>query len=518
MSIKNRLLYSFITKINIAFACIVTVILSIFGVYNHTLLKESMMADLDVKAENIGGRLSESLLEPLWNLDEDVYLKIIKSELSTKTVPAIKLISSSDELVSSLSINNKDEIINLKDDDTTKLPYYSYEKVKNLKYDVYGEEENLGKVILYVSDHHVQQQLKLLLYRQVIQIIILDVILAVFQIIILNVVISQPLSKLNKALSNIAERGGDLRRRLQVNSKDELGVIAKTFNLFIHGLQEIIKKAKMCSRELYKIAEDSATNTTQIYEDIDREKQEISSLATAVTEMSASARLVAENAKRASTYTKNAHSESSNGKKVVDLTIHKINDLVVNVEDTATFIEEITNRTDQIEFILGTIREISQQTNLLALNAAIEAARAGDAGRGFSIVADEVRSLSLRTNQATEEIHGMIKSFKDDTQKSIDVMESSHQKAQSCVEQVTEAGESLEKISSSVEKILDMSTYIANAADEQYHVSSEIDRNISNINVLINNTHNITKNSAQGAERAKITAQTLKDLMDNFRV
>lgn len=517
MKPKVNFIYSFITKLNLAFAVIVTLILSIFGLYNHKHLEDKMLMDLNNRAKNISERLSESLLEPIWNLDQDVYNKIIESELSKEYVPVIELLSIDGDPVSIKKIQLDDKIVIIEKREDINQSEYAYKVESELKYDMYGEVQDLGKLIVHVSDKYIKEQLQEMLIRQVIQILILDLILAIFQIIILRQVIGKPLNQLKIALSNIAERGADIRKRLHVNSRDELGIIASIFNKFIIGLQEIIKKAILYIRELNKIADDSAAYASQINMDMDRERSVISSLVTAVNELSYSAKLVSENAKKASESTQRAHEESTNGKKVVDETISKIEDLVSNVEDTSEFIKQITKRSEQIEFILDVIRKIAEQTNLLALNAAIEAARAGEAGRGFSIVADEVRSLSERTYKATEEIQEVISMFQSDSQKSIEVVSNSRQKASSCVEQVGEAGESLEKISKSVDIILEMSTHIANAANEQYRVSSEVDSNISNINVLINNTYDITKKSAEGAERAKVISKQLKELMDNFK-
>jgi len=408
MNIKATFLYSFITKINIYFAIIFTIILSSFGIYNYNILKYSMLEKLDIQAENVTKRLSESLLEPIWKLDKEIYINIMESELSNESISRITLLSTEGKLVAALGVNDAGETIELNKDDIVKYFPYTYTKTKVLEYDIYGQVQNLGEIILYVSDEHIQLQLQQNIKRQIIQIIFLDILVVIFQIIMLTQIIGTPLKKINSALLYIADGGGDLRRRLSDNSRNELGILSKTFNKFVSGLQVIIKKAIGYSQELQVISEKSSSHSEQIRSALEIERKEISTLAVVINEMASSALLVAESAENTAGSTKDAYDEANIGKKVVDETITKINNLMDNVEKTSEVIHELESRAEQIGFILDVIRNVSQQTNLLALNAAIEAARAGEAGRGFSVVADEVRALSLQTQKATEEIQEMI--------------------------------------------------------------------------------------------------------------
>jgi methyl-accepting chemotaxis protein len=244
----------------------------------------------------------------------------------------------------------------------------------------------------------------------------------------------------------------------------------------------------------------------------------MSSLATAVNEMAASAQEVAKSAEQAAESTRNAHQESSNGKEVVDKTVISIHAVAHEVQGTAQVIHELEAQSEQIGTILDVIRGIAEQTNLLALNAAIEAARAGEQGRGFAVVADEVRTLAQRTQQSTAEIQGMITQLQSGSKKAVTVMEQGRKQATASVEQATMAGGSLQKIANAVSKIADMTTHIATAADEQYKVTGEIDRNIVAITTVINGTVDVTQKSAEGAEHLKALAKKLQSLVAMFKV
>ncbi|MFM8454465.1 MAG: methyl-accepting chemotaxis protein [Gammaproteobacteria bacterium] len=188
------------------------------------------------------------------------------------------------------------------------------------------------------------------------------------------------------------------------------------------------------------------------------------------------------------------------------------------VQSTAEAIHDLEAQSDKIGTILDVIRGIAEQTNLLALNAAIEAARAGEQGRGFAVVADEVRTLAQRTQQSTEEIQGMISQLQSGAKKAVSVMEQGRRQASGSVEQAAAAGESLQKIASSVSKVADMTTHIAAAAEEQHTVTAEIDKNIVNITEVINGTVRLTQESSTGVERLKNLSIRLQRLVEKFIV
>jgi len=310
---------------------------------------------------------------------------------------------------------------------------------------------------------------------------------------------------------------GDLTSRIRYSGKDELGHIARKFNEMGENFDRIIKDLGGHTAQLASAAEETSAVTAETNNNVNRQQQEIEQVATAMNEMNATVHEVANNASSAADAAHSADDESSKGKLVVGRTIDVIGTLADNVESTAQAIRELAKESDNIGSVLDVIRGIAEQTNLLALNAAIEAARAGEQGRGFAVVADEVRTLAQRTQQSTQEIHEMIERLQKGTSNAVDAMEKSREQAQAGVEQAAEAGTSLDTIKSSVDLINDMNSQIASAAEEQSAVAEEINKNINNIShVAEQSAEAAQQNSAASEELARL-AEELQNVVSRFK-
>ncbi len=227
---------------------------------------------------------------------------------------------------------------------------------------------------------------------------------------------------------------------------------------------------------------------------------------------------VARNASSASQAAQEADGEAGNGKQVVSASIDAINALAGEVEKAAEVIDKLETDSENISKVLDVIKGIAEQTNLLALNAAIEAARAGEQGRGFAVVADEVRTLASRTQQSTEEIHEIIERLQADAESAVQVMNTGRGQAQSSVEQAAHAGESLERIAKAVTTISDMNAQIASAAEEQTAVAEEINRNIVGITQAGQESAQGAQQTATSSEELAKLAARLQGLVSQFRV
>jgi methyl-accepting chemotaxis protein len=502
-------------KLSLYFIVLITMILILFGIYNYLSLESNLNNALKVQAQGTLDRLSRNLPDPIWNFSERSYQQIIEAEMKTSAVQSI-IVWSDGGLVVARGRNLDNEVIEV--EDVPAEDSYSLKRGKDLVFNVDGKTKNIGKVDLYLNNKHIVLLLKENLIKQIIQIVLLDLILAVFQSFVLARLVGKALSEVNAAVKDIAEGDGDLRQRLDTKSKDELGTLAKAFNKFIQGIQDIIKQVMLCSHELSNSSEQSSKDTDKTRTDLDRQRLEISSLATAVNEMAASAQEVAKNAGVAAKSTMAAYEESMNGKELVDKTVVSIHALANEVQNTADEIHRLEQHSEEIGTILDVIRGIAEQTNLLALNAAIEAARAGEQGRGFAVVADEVRTLAQKTQQSTEEIQDMITQLQNGAKKAVVAMDTGKKQANNSVEKATIAGGSLENISSSVSLVANMSTHIATAAEEQHKVTTEIDKKIVNIIQVIDGTVKITQSSAQGVDKLSQLASSLESLVGKFKV
>ncbi|MCU7922437.1 MAG: methyl-accepting chemotaxis protein, partial [Candidatus Thiodiazotropha sp. (ex Dulcina madagascariensis)] len=270
--------------------------------------------------------------------------------------------------------------------------------------------------------------------------------------------------------------------------------------------------------QLASAAEETSVVTAQTTAGINQQHTETDQIATAINQMNATVHDVAQNAVHAAEATRNADASSEEGKKVVDKTIEAINQLATEVEQAAKVIHELEQETENIGSVLDVIKSIAEQTNLLALNAAIEAARAGEQGRGFAVVADEVRTLAGRTQQSTQEIEEMISRLQTGANKAVQVMETGKTKTLVGVEQAAAAGKALETINAAVESINNMNTQIASAAEEQSSVTEEINRNITNISQVAEQTSSGAAQTAQASDDLARLAEQLKGLVAQFKV
>ena len=293
--------------------------------------------------------------------------------------------------------------------------------------------------------------------------------------------IARPLRQMVAMLDDIAQGEGDLTRRLTSDRADELGSIAKGFNTFLAKLQAMISQVVTSVQSVSDSSEHTADIAIRTNQGVHKQMVEIDQVATAVHEMTATAQDVARNATQAAQAASHADQAASQGMQIVRDTSSAIGALAEEIGRAVGVVQTLAKDSENINAILIAIRGIAEQTNLLALNAAIEAARAGEQGRGFAVVADEVRNLAQKTQQATEEIQSMIQQLQQGTREVVRVMEDSQHKTDQSVEHAAKAAQALETITQAVSVINDMNTQIASAAEEQSAVAEDINRNVINI-------------------------------------
>ena len=328
--------------------------------------------------------------------------------------------------------------------------------------------------------------------------------------------ITIPLKKVNDLL-NIAS-SGDLTHNLDDSSQDEFGQLAKNCNKLILSLKELIRGINVRAEQLAAASEQTSAVTTQTTKSIQDQKAQIALVATATTEMHSTSQMVSQNAEDTLLEIRNADQESN---KVRDISLENkatIEVLARDVEDAAQVIHKLHQDSASIGSILDVIRGIADQTNLLALNAAIEAARAGEQGRGFAVVADEVRTLASRTQESTQEINAMIEVLQEGAEKAVSVMDQGKQQTARCVEQTELATQALDIISEAVKRAHDVSSQIEQSAREQNLVSQDISEKLETIVGIAEETTVGAQQTSESSEEVARLAEELQSSIRQFKV
>jgi methyl-accepting chemotaxis protein len=407
-------------------------------------------------------------------------------------------------------------------------------------YDITHKGENLGSVLLGISrsgvdsqiaesDQRIDEEVSKVQHAgenaidqyvlmMTAGVFVITLVLAACVYFLFKILVVRPTVETTVRIHELATGGGDLTVRLPVNQKDEIGDLRQSVNDFIQHLQNMIT---IIVSDVEHLAVESAqlrASGNELSLAADTQSQESSQVATSVTQMSASVHEVARNSNAAADETKVATELASNGRAIVDETASTIRQLAQEVEEASTVIKQLANDSNDIGSVLDVIRGIAEQTNLLALNAAIEAARAGEQGRGFAVVADEVRTLASRTQQSTQEIQQMIERVQSSASNAVKAMDSGCTQAQLTVEKAAEADNALQEIGHIIESINAMNSQIATAAVEQTAVSEEINRNVESINSSSEKTANGATQVATASDQLSELSSRLRDLVSQFKV
>jgi methyl-accepting chemotaxis protein len=320
------------------------------------------------------------------------------------------------------------------------------------------------------------------------------------------------------SLKDIAQEDGDLTVRIVSNNQDEIGDLVHWFNQFMEKLQGVVKDIVNASLPLSELAQNLNQLTDDTNKTIDVQQRSAGLAKTAVDEMTDSVIAVAESADEAASAAGDASSAAADGQAVVNHTVQSIQELAANVEDTAQVIRNLEDDSNQVGVVLDVIKGIAEQTNLLALNAAIEAARAGEQGRGFAVVADEVRTLASRTQKSTEQIQKTIEQLQNAARSAVSVMAKGTEKAGDSVKTANKAGASLTVITETISRITKMNDQIAHSTNKQQNVARTISNNVDEIHSRTEETAASSKKLASVSAELAQLAQHLEGIAKQFKV
>jgi methyl-accepting chemotaxis protein len=331
-------------------------------------------------------------------------------------------------------------------------------------------------------------------------------------------IIATKISALDKSINDLATGSSDLTVRLDESGNDEISGLARGFNKFLENHRLFIKDIADSAHHLSDASVKLASISSQAKEDSSEQKSQVTMVATAINEMAESIKEVESNSHAADRSAGQARNETLSGQKVIEENIRVVNQLSTDISEAAGVIQALKKDSEGIGSVLDVIRGVSDQTNLLALNAAIEAARAGEHGRGFAVVADEVRTLASKTQDSTIEIQKMIEKLQHGADSAVAVMDKGLETVRVSVEQTTQTEGNLRVITDAVNNIFELNTQIANAVNEQSTVAEEINRNVVTVDNLAQRSDEASTNIAAANEQLNILAENLSSLVSRFKV
>ncbi|MCG7584728.1 methyl-accepting chemotaxis protein, partial [Photobacterium sp. OFAV2-7] len=330
--------------------------------------------------------------------------------------------------------------------------------------------------------------------------------------------ITRPIERLAAVFKDLGEGEGDLRHRIDIKGKDEIAQLSEGFNTFIGKIHYSVREVAETGNSLRSAAESVASQAQLTLDNSHTQRDRTIQVVTAINQMGATVNEIAGNAAQAADAAHNAESETQNGQAVVGKARDSISQLSNDVSNVSEVIESLANNTQAIGSILDVIRGISEQTNLLALNAAIEAARAGEQGRGFAVVADEVRSLASRTADSTDEIQTMINRLQEEASNAVNAIVQSRQLTSDGVSAADEASGALVSIADRITLISDMNTQVATATEEQSTVVNDINCNIEEINETTQRTADTATELAHSSQELRELSKRLDDMVGTFKL
>ncbi|MCJ8313363.1 MAG: methyl-accepting chemotaxis protein [Saccharospirillaceae bacterium] len=510
----NKIFGSILIKFNIMAITFITILLAISTFTEFKIAEKQWHEVWENSLFNSSNSLSISLPSALWNFQEDDINAILQATVNNNDIDSIFIQEKEKTSYGVVQDTNLEYI------SSTELPEFldpNTTKTIDLYHPDAGDEV-IATVVILTNSTSLDNALLLIIQSSIIKIIILDLIMAAIIYLFVKLIIINPIKEIANTLKDISQGEGDLTNRIEIKSRNEIGYLGIYFNLFIEKLHKSMTQVDTVAITVNELAGDLQELSNDSKDIVSKQDQEMDMVAAAITQMSATANEVSNNTTIVAESAHNASQSASEGRALVTQAVEIISDLSNQIDEATTATSSLSSEVGNIVSVLNVIKGIAEQTNLLALNAAIEAARAGEQGRGFAVVADEVRALAARTQDSTVEIQKMIENLESSTAKSVKIITSGKELGIKSVEKVNLVNQSLQDVFKSIEAITDMTDQIASSVKEQTHVSEEISVNVNHLSDLSSTTFQKVESSAVKSTEVHDQADHLLGLLKQFKL
>jgi methyl-accepting chemotaxis protein len=492
---------SLLTKLMMVLAMAMVAIAVVVAFINYKIASNNLEKNLEIETTAMVDLTNSSVLEAVFAYDFQQIEAIAKSLVNTSLVTSVKVVDHRGQSLAKAS-----------DDDN------SDKQITRAAIPIVYNGNTIGSYDISFSTQELNETLASQLQTTIFTVLALLAASLVTVYVLIRGLVLGPVDEVTRSLATIADGGGDLTRRLPTDSQNEIAALAHNFNRVMEHIAGIIRNVVQVNDKVLINVNKMSGATESTVQSTSQQLREIELVATAVEELSASANEIARHAVDTAERTNATSILAEEGNTIVNLSLENVNRLTVQIESTAQKIQVLKNNSVNIGSVMEVIRTIAEQTNLLALNAAIEAARAGEQGRGFAVVADEVRSLAQKTRSSTEEIESIIVQLQRAADEAHQAMNTSTASARDTIDIASKVGGALDKIRSNIGVINDMNHQIATASHQQSSVANEVSKNITAIHGL---SENVVENAQvvnhSGSQLINETSE-LKKQIDSFKV
>ena len=492
---------SLLTKLMMVLSVAMVAIAFIVAFSVYKIASKELEKELETETNAMIALTNSSILEAVFSYDFQQVEAIVKSLVNTSLVTSVTVVDHRGQPLAKASDGDQSE-----------------SQISRTSIPIEYNGSTIGSYDITFSAQELEETLSGQIWTSIWTVLALLAASLITVYILIRSLVLAPVDEVTRSLATIAGGGGDLTRRLPTDSKNEIAALAHNFNLVMEHIADIIRNVMQVNDKVRVNVNKMSGATESTVNSTSQQLREIELVATAVEEVSASANEIARHAGDTAERTTATSVLADEGNTIVNLSLEKVNRLTGQIEATAQKIQVLKNNSVNIGSVMEVIRTIAEQTNLLALNAAIEAARAGEQGRGFAVVADEVRSLAQKTRSSTEEIESIIVQLQRAADEAHQAMNTSTESARETIDTASKVGSALDKIRANIGIINDMNHQIATASHQQSSVANEVSKNITAIHGL---SENVAENAQvvnhSGSQLINETSE-LKKQIDTFKV